>query len=281
MMSRGGHATTENMHAPLAEPPKEPLVGAFVERAGHGLGEITQAQLDDGWRRLKQTRAAGAQTPPVPQARRLRVLPWLVGSAAAGLVVALAMLGYRAPSPQPLRHTVKGLAARQGDAIEATPHAVSRLLFSDGSRIALDASTRLTVEGLDARGARIALLDGSVDVVVEPHTNASWHFAAGPFLVQVKGTAFHLAFAPTLGRLRLQMRAGQGPGAPPRHASLRRDLRVARHLLVGHTQHARVRCRQASDRFTHALPTRHPPTAAEPARCGEARPRAAPMEPLT
>jgi ferric-dicitrate binding protein FerR (iron transport regulator) len=186
----------------------EPLVNAFVERAERELGDITQAQLDDGWQHLRQARSAGARLRPVRKQRRLRLLPWVAGFAAAGLVVGLGMLGYRAFSARPLRYTVEGMAARQGDAIAASSNAVSRLLFSDESHIVLDASTRLTVDGLDARGARIGLLDGAVDVFVKARANGSWLFSAGPFLVRVKGTSFRLAFAASLGRLRLQMTSG-------------------------------------------------------------------------
>ena len=184
------------------------LVNAFVERAHREFGEIPQAQFDDGWQRLQQTRSSGARVRPAQEGRRLRVLGWVAGFAAAGLVVGLGIMGYRALSVQPLRYTVEGLAARQGNAIRASSNAVSRLLFSDESRIALDASTRLTVEGLDARGARIGLIDGAIDVFVQPRANGSWSFSAGPFFVRVTGTAFRLAFAPSLGRLQLQMTSG-------------------------------------------------------------------------
>ena len=186
----------------------EPLVNAFVERAERELGAISQEQLDGGWQRLRLAKSAGARAWPVRQGRRPRALPWLAGFAAAGVVVLSAILGYRALSAQPLHYTVEGLVARQGDTIEASPQAVSRLLFSDESRIVLDASTRLTVDGLEARGARIGLLDGAVDVFVKPRANGSWLFSAGPFLVRVKGTSFRLAFAASLDRLGLQMTSG-------------------------------------------------------------------------
>jgi ferric-dicitrate binding protein FerR (iron transport regulator) len=185
----------------------EPLVDALVERAERELGAITQEQLDDGWQRLRLAKSGGARA--VRQGRRLRAFPWLAGFAAAGVVVLSAILGYRALSAQPLHYTVEGLVARRGDAIEASPDVASRLLFSDESRIVLDASTRLTVDGLNARGARIGLLDGAVDVFVKPRANGSWLFSAGPFLVRVKGTSFRLAFAASLGRLGLQMTSGR------------------------------------------------------------------------
>jgi hypothetical protein len=187
----------------------EPIVDAFVERAEREFGPMTQKQLDHGWQRLRRAKSAGARPWSVRRGRRLRALPWLAAFAAAGVVVLSATLGYRALSPQPLRYTVEGLVARQGDAIEASPHAVSRLLFSDESHVVLDPSTRLTVDGLDARGARIGLLDGTIDVFVKPRASGSWLFSAGPFLVRVKGTSFRLAFAAALGRLGLQMTSGQ------------------------------------------------------------------------
>ncbi|MBN2576481.1 MAG: FecR domain-containing protein [Deltaproteobacteria bacterium] len=187
----------------------EPLVHAFVARAEREFDAITQEQLDHGWQRLRQARAAGAPVRHVREERRLRLLPWVAGFTAAGLVALLGILGYRAFLSQPLRYTVEGSAAREGNAITASPHAASRLLFSDDSRIVLGASTRLTVDGVDARGARIGLLDGAIDVFVRARANGSWRFLAGPFLVRVQGTAFHLAFASSRGRLALQTSSGQ------------------------------------------------------------------------
>lgn len=186
----------------------ERLVDAFVARAERDLGVITQEQLEGGWQRLRQARSAGAQVWPIREGRRLRLLPWLAGFAAASLMVLLGMLGYRELSARPLRYQVEGLAARQGEAIATSSSGQSRLLFSDESRIVLDASTRLTVDGVDARGAHIGLLEGAIDVFVKPRANGAWRFSAGPFLVRVKGTAFRLAFTPSLGRFALQMTGG-------------------------------------------------------------------------
>jgi hypothetical protein len=186
----------------------ESLVDAFVARAERDLGEISQEQLDGGWQRLRQGRAAGVRVSPSRQGRRLGGLPWLAGFAAASLVALAGFFVYRQLLPQPLRYRVEGLAVHQGNAIATSPNGGSRLLFSDESRIVLDASTRLVVDGLDAGGARIGLLEGAVDVFVKPRENSSWRFSAGPFLVRVTGTAFRLAFAPSPGRFGLKMTTG-------------------------------------------------------------------------
>jgi ferric-dicitrate binding protein FerR (iron transport regulator) len=197
----------------------EPLVNAFVARAEREYDEITPAQLDEGWQRLRQARPAGARARRGREGRRLPLLPWVAGFSAAGVVALLGILGYRALSVEPLRYTVEGSATRAGNAIAAAPHALSRLLFSDESRVVLDASTRLTVDGVDAHGAHIGLLDGAIEVFVKPRTNGSWWFSAGPFSVRVKGTSFRLAFASSGGRLRLQVSSGQVEVlAPPARA---------------------------------------------------------------
>jgi len=187
----------------------EPLVDAFVERAEGEIGSITQQQLDGGWQRLRLAKLASAGAMPWRQRRGPRAWPWLAGFAVAGVAVAVfAIVRYRALSAQPLQYMMEGLVTRRGDAIEASPHSASRLLFSDESRIVLDPSTRLTVGRLDARGASIDLLDGSLDVSVRSRPNGSWLFSAGPFVVHVTGTSFRLAFAPSLGRMNLQMTSG-------------------------------------------------------------------------
>jgi ferric-dicitrate binding protein FerR (iron transport regulator) len=191
----------------------ERLVEALVEQAQQGLGFISQEHLDECWQRLQSPLAApSARRAPASRAeRRATVRTWLAGFATASALAALAIFAYRAIPPRPspaLRYLVQGIAASSGNIVTSSPGERARLLFSDESRVELGASTKLSLDSLDALGAHVVLVDGTVDVDVKHRANASWVFAAGPFRVKVKGTAFRLGFAADRGCLTLRMASG-------------------------------------------------------------------------
>jgi hypothetical protein len=190
----------------------EPLIEILVDQARQGLGLLSQDRLDDGWKELQSPLFARKYPLRLAFARPAARRPWLAGFAAVSAAVALAVVAYQAltarPEP-PLQYVVEGVVARSGDAVNSLPGGTSRLLFSDDSRVDLDPSTNVTVDGLGAHGARVGLVNGAVDVYVRHRRNTEWVFAAGPFRVQVKGTAFRLGFAADRGRLTLQMKSGQ------------------------------------------------------------------------
>jgi len=195
----------------------------FVDLANREVGHISREQLDVGWGRIQDPLAYRSPIHARVPERGLKVRAWLAGFATASAVAALALLGYRAlpdhPEP-PLHFAIEGSAASQGNTIATSSGGSSRLRFSDESRIDLKPSTRMTVHGLDARGAQIVLVDGALDVYVKPRAHASWCFVAGPFQVNVKGTEFHLAFAADRGRLTLHMKSGLVEVLAPQNRTL-------------------------------------------------------------
>ena len=185
----------------------ERLVQALVEKAQRGVGLISQEQLDEGWQRL-QSPAPRARPWPT---RRPAVRTWLAGFTTACALAGLVVMVYGAlPMPQApaLRYVVQGAAATSGNAVATLPDQPARLAFSDESRIDLQASTKINVDAMDALGAHVVLVDGAVAVNIKHRENTSWVFAAGPFRVQVKGTAFRLGFAADRGYLTLHMTSG-------------------------------------------------------------------------
>jgi hypothetical protein len=183
----------------------ERLVDTFVEAAQLGLGSISQTQLDDGWDRLER-----ATTAPPP--RRAVARRWRLGLATAGALTALALTAWAVLVPRrpalPLRYVIEGVASSSGSQVSSLPGQPARLRFSDDSSVTLGPSTRLDVGAMGADGARIVLVDGTVDVYVKERARTSWRFAAGPFEVRVKGTAFGLTFEAGTGRLNLRMTSG-------------------------------------------------------------------------
>jgi len=191
----------------------ERLVQALVEKAQLGVGFISRDLLDEGWRRL-QTTTVAANARPAPARRaenRATVRLWLGGFATASALAALALIVYQAlplREAPPLGYAVTGIAATSEGVVTSGPGQQAHLLFSDESRVDLAGSTKLQVESMDAHGARVVLLDGSVSVNVKHRANASWVFAAGPFRVRVKGTVFRLGFVADQGNLTLHMTSG-------------------------------------------------------------------------
>jgi hypothetical protein len=91
---------------------------------------------------------------------------------------------------------VLSVPGRPGDLVRATGKTPEPLRFSDGSALVLREGGRLRVLATEARGARVLLEDGTVDVAVAPARlgKKQWRFEAGPFSVLVTGTRFKLSY---------------------------------------------------------------------------------------
>jgi hypothetical protein len=200
------------------------LVDAVADATRTGMGKISRAQLDHGWERLEHSLTEG-KYPSVPI---LALAPrrWLRGFALAAAVLVLGLGTHRllaTRSGGPLHYVVEGTALGLGGSIH-TEATAARVLFSDDSRIQVGPATKARVLGVSARGARVALDDGELDVEVRHRRGTSWSFEAGPFKVKVVGTSFHVAFEEQRGRFALRMREGvveaRGP-SPDRVFTLR------------------------------------------------------------
>ena len=124
---------------------------------------------------------------------------------AAGLTIAatlvaggLARFRFRreAPVPPVLSYRVDNQDPPSGGYILVPETAESLLAFSDGSSVKMAARTRGRVVDVNNRGATVALDDGKVSVDIVPHPHARWIFEAGPFRINVHGTAFTVAWNP-------------------------------------------------------------------------------------
>ena len=175
--------------------------------AQQGLGQVTEAELDQGWQRLASRLARGEHREPLISLRRR--FPWGRWALAGAVAVALAMVAYRLPLrplDSPLQYVVEGAAVGPAKTITATSS--TRVLFSDESRLRIEPSSKIKMLGTDAHGAQVAVADGSIDVFVKPRSDSSWRFEAGPFSILVRGTAFRLGFDAARGRLNLHMKTG-------------------------------------------------------------------------
>jgi len=206
----------------LTDGEKQHLVDVVAQATREGLSPVSPAQLDVGWQKLEQSLSDGKYR-SVPIVRPY-VTPWYL----RGIVFVSMILGVgivadwtqyqRELAPlAPLHFVLEGTSVRPEQSIEAQPNAPAELVFSDQSRVKLAPKAKLAVLSMDSHGARVALTSGDLDVSVKRREGASWRFEAGPFIVSVKGTAFHLGFEAERGRLALQMREGvvevKGPSA--------------------------------------------------------------------
>lgn len=103
----------------------------------------------------------------------------------------------------------RGVAVRDGDLVASSSNADrTDVRFSDGTLVRMDPRTRSRVVRLDRNGAKIALYEGKLHADVRHRANATWLFEAGPFEVQVHGTAFSISWNAASARFDLQMDSG-------------------------------------------------------------------------
>jgi hypothetical protein len=156
------------------------------------------AEVDrEGKDRLLTTLAAERA---LPQRR-----PWLLMAAGVfALTVVAAIVFWPADV---LDFRVEGVALGDGGylAPDAQPATV---LFSDGTALRLQPSARARIAEVTAHGARIVLERGRGRLSVVHRPEAAWQIEAGPYTIEVTGTAFDVEWSPDAQRLLVEMESG-------------------------------------------------------------------------
>jgi ferric-dicitrate binding protein FerR (iron transport regulator) len=183
----------------------------LVELARRSLGEMTEEQRAAGLhalrtrlvneRRTRQSRWAATAIASAAACAVLGGVVWhrhaRLGSAVSAPAVAAASLSVR----------VEGAVLDGSGSIEAgTSRPVIR--FSDGSEIVLAEKARVHLRSMDDQGAHVTLDDGETHVYVVHAPSTRWIFDAGPFVVNVTGTAFGLAWREETQRLDVRLENG-------------------------------------------------------------------------
>jgi hypothetical protein len=142
-----------------------------------------------------------------------RVRPALVAFAFAAAVAASVLVLTRVRSGRegtPLAwHVENGAASTQGY-VSIPPTAPSaRLVFDDGSDVALAPGSRGRVAATTPVGAEVVLEQGRARVHVQHRDHTRWLVDAGPFAVRVTGTEFLVAWAADAETLDVWMRSGR------------------------------------------------------------------------
>lgn len=240
------------------------------------IGRVLDERIDPqrhaaGRERLlaQTTRRWGSATP-----RR-----WWLVAAALSLPLLVFVLLRR---PGRLEYRVIGPAQPDGAWLEAAPAGPPLgLHFSDGTELGFAPGSKGRVAEVTSDGARIVLGTGHLQARVVHRARTHWLVAAGPYEIEVTGTAFDVDWSDANARLELTLHDGsvivRGPSLPD-------GLRVAagqRLILRATTGEARLSSTLAppSDEVAPALPSAEQAAPASAASSRTSEPAPGPAEP--
>jgi ferric-dicitrate binding protein FerR (iron transport regulator) len=200
------------------------FMDSFVSLARRSSWSLSRGQRTLAWHRLQTARGAASSAGSTgnvsgrnaagggffgshPQRLAFRTL-MAVGAICAVLAPATWVLVQRT-GYHPWQQALK-LNALDSEAVRAVglTDGPGELTFSDGTRIGVGTTSKIALDALTVDGANVRLVRGAIDVHVRPRSNAHWVFNAGPFRVNVKGTAFNLEWQPKEERFSLKMWTG-------------------------------------------------------------------------
>jgi hypothetical protein len=152
--------------------------------------------------------------------RPSRARPALVALSFAAAAVVLAFFVFRmrsgaAPAAPIAWHVEDGAVGAQGYVSIPATAPSARLVFDDGSDVALAPGSRGRVAATTATGAEVVLEQGRARVRVQHHDRTRWMVDAGPFAVRVTGTEFLVAWAADAEMLDVWMKQGRVEVAGP------------------------------------------------------------------
>jgi TolA-binding protein len=131
---------------------------------------------------------------------------WLAGAAALTGAAALGIALWVTSGTQTITFEVAGgSVAEDGRVIGAE---ATKIVFSDGSEATLGRGAEAQVDKLTEHGAEVVLKRGSMRVSIAKKAQAAWTVAAGPYDVQVTGTAFDVTWSNQAQTFDLRMQSG-------------------------------------------------------------------------
>jgi hypothetical protein len=180
-----------------------PRAAALAALARRELGQLAPAAQERG---LGAVRAR--------LALRRRRWAWSLGigglAAAAAMALVVPRLVHRRGEHEgpPLAFQVDDAALSSDGVIQAAAGMAPALRFGDGTVIAFRPGTQGRLASVDARGAHVAISDGTAAVSVVPRPHARWQIDAGPFSIHVHGTVFTAAWNAAEKRLDVKLQRG-------------------------------------------------------------------------
>lgn len=188
---------------------------------------------------------------------------WWTAPAAAALVIG-ALLVWPGASESTLTFWVEDRRGEVDQWVTARDEPQA-LRFSDGTTVTIGARTTARVIDVAEHGARLTLERGVLDAHVVHRENSRWQVAAGPFVVRVTGTRFHVTWDPqaeTLGVTVSEGRVEVSGGGHPEHE-----------LVAGSGLELRLRDEPVSALLPTAPSAQAPAPEAAPPPSGDARGR--------
>ena len=107
-----------------------------------------------------------------------------------------------------LAYRVDGGSVLEGGYLRESGHAGMKVVFNEGSTLALTTGTRGRLQVVDHDGAHVAIERGRGSFQVAHKNNRRWLVDVGPFLVKVTGTVFTVSWDPVSEEFDLRLREG-------------------------------------------------------------------------
>src|SRR5688572_5581229 len=154
-----------------------------ADRRLERLGELARAGVDadatsehDALERARFVRAAVAVRGAPRRWRQLGLV------AAATVAAAIAVVALPA---SPLQYRVEGALVTEAGYVRPAAGSAAAVRFSDGTSLTLRSGGAVRVGEVSARGARLSLEEGALDLSVVPRPRSRWRVDAGPYAVDV------------------------------------------------------------------------------------------------
>ncbi len=166
----------------------------LAQRELHGDSPLSD---EAGFARLQARMAAPA---------RSWASGWVAGAAALASAGAVGAVLLFTSTQQAITFEVAG--GKLGQSGQVVGGDATRIRFSDGSEATLERGAEAQVAHLTEHGAEVVLKRGSMRVHITKKPQAAWKVAAGPYQVQVTGTAFDVSWSNQAQAFDLRMESG-------------------------------------------------------------------------
>jgi hypothetical protein len=131
---------------------------------------------------------------------------WVAGTAGLAAAVAVGAMLLLTPGSNNITFEVAG--GRVGEHGQVIGGEATRIRFSDGSEAALERGAEAQIANLTEHGAAVVLKRGKMRVQIAKKPHAAWTVEAGPYDVQVTGTAFDVSWSNQAQAFDLRMESG-------------------------------------------------------------------------
>ena len=168
------------------------------------LGRVLEGSLDRKQDQLGKERFLVAIA-----ARRRSRYGWAIAAAAAVIAIGVALVLGPWWKPPALEYSVVGSLVTQGEWLGVPPdRGAAALRFSEGTELELGPGSQGRVADLTPEGAHFVLGKGRLHARVVHRPKARWVVAAGPYTIEVTGTAFDVGWSDAGERLEVKLHDG-------------------------------------------------------------------------